>query len=51
MFFHVFPNFGFGGGVLCHIFGVGGCFPIFRDGGRGVFSPILGLGGVGVGSS
>ena len=47
--FHVFPNFGVGVGGVFQNLGVGGCFPIFRDGGRGVFSPILGQGGWGWG--
>ena len=53
IFFHVpifqfvqcFPIFGVGEGDVFPKYGVGGCFPIFRDGGRGVFCPILGLGG------
>ena len=46
-FFHVFHFLGLGRGDVFPKYGVGGCFPIFRDGGRGVFCPILGLGGGG----
>ena len=43
--FLMFSNFwGWGGGMFSQNMGLG-CFPVFRDGGRGVCWPILGLGG------
>ena len=48
-FSHVFHFLGLGRGDVFPKYGVGRCFPIFRDGGRGVFSPIWGLGGWGSG--
>ena len=43
--FLMFSKFGGGEGDVSPKYGVGRCFPVFRDGGRGVCWPILGLGG------
>ena len=44
-FFNVFHFLGLGRGDVFPKYWVGRCFPVFRDGGRGVCWPILGLGG------
>ena len=49
IFFHVFHFLGLGRGDVFPKYGVGRCFPIFRDGVGGVCWPIFGAGGWGWG--